>query len=86
MITLLKINSKQVHHEDEVRCIHELEKCAVDLKVWVDKNQPKMNSDKTEFILFGSKPQLDKCITTPLSNNNTAIKEAEVIRYLEVLL
>ena len=32
---------KAGHHEDEVRCIHELEKCAVDLKVWMDKNDSK---------------------------------------------
>ena len=45
-----------------------------------------MNSDKTRFILFSSKPQLDKCITTSLNINNTEIKVAEIIRYLGVLL
>ena len=29
---------KADHHEDEVRCIYVLEKCVVDLKVWMDKN------------------------------------------------
>ena len=45
-----------------------------------------MNSDKTKSILFGSKPQLDKCIIISLNINNMEIKVAEIIRYLGVLL
>ena len=45
-----------------------------------------MNSDKTEFILFGTKPQLDKCITKSLNINNTEIKLADKIKYLGLLL
>ena len=52
----------------------------------MDKNWLKIYSDKTKFILLGSKPQLDKCITTSLIINNTEIKVAKVIRYLSVLL
>ena len=37
---------------DEVRCMEELEKCATDLKVWMNENRLKMNNNKTEFILF----------------------------------
>ena len=57
-----------------------------DLKVWMNENRLKMNNDKTEFILFGSKPQLDKCTTKTLSINNTEIKLADKIKYLGVLL
>ena len=45
-----------------------------------------MNNDKTEFILFSSKPQLDKCITKYLNINNTEIKLADKTKYLGVLL
>ena len=45
-----------------------------------------MNSDKNKFILFSSKPQLDKGITTPLNINNMEIKVTEIMRYLGVLL
>ena len=41
----------------EARCMCELEECAADLKVWMNENRLKMNNNKTEFILFGSKPQ-----------------------------
>ena len=49
------------------------------------KNLLKMTSDKTEFILFGLKPQLHKCITM-LHVNNIQFKVEEIITYLGVLL
>ena len=64
----------------------ELERYAVDLKVWMDENQIKMSSDKTKFILFSSKPQLEKYITKSLNINNTEMKLADKIKYLGVLL
>ena len=35
---------------DEVRCMDELEKCATDLKIWMNENRLKMN--KMEFNIF----------------------------------
>ena len=64
----------------------ELEKCAADMKAWMNENRLKMKSHKTEFILFGSKPQLDKCRTKTLKANNTEIELADKIKYLGVLL
>ena len=71
---------------DETRCMEELEKCVTDLKVWMNENRLKMNNNKTEFILFGSKPQLDKCKTKTLNVNNTEIELADKVKYLGVLL
>ena len=71
---------------DEVRCMDELEKCATDLKIWMNENRLKMNTNKTEFIIFGSKPQLDKCKTKTLNVNDTEIECADKIKYLGVLL
>ena len=56
------------------------------LKVWMHENRLKMNSNNTEFILFGSKLQLDKCKTKTLNVNNTEIELADKIKYLSVLL
>ena len=42
----VKDKFKAGYCEDEARCIHELEKCAVDLKVCMDKNGLKKNSDE----------------------------------------
>ena len=52
----------------------------------MDENRLKMNNDKTEFILFGSKLQLDKCKTKTLNVNNTEIKLSDKIKYVGVLL
>ena len=71
---------------EEARCMCELEKCATDVKAWMNKNRLKMKNNKTEFILFGSKPQLYKCKTKTLNVNNTEIKLADKIKYLGVLL
>ena len=71
---------------EEARCMCELEDCAVDLKVWMNENRLKMNNDKTEFILFGSKPQLEKCKTKTLNVDNTEIELADKIKYLGVIL
>ena len=50
------------------------------------KTDLKLNNDKTEFILFVSKPPLDKCTTKTLNVNNTEITLADKIKYLGVLL
>ena len=43
-----------------------LEKCSKEIKSWTDSNRVKMNTSKTEFILFGSKHQLKKYQTNHL--------------------
>ena len=45
-----------------------------------------MNNDKTEFILFRLKPQLEKCKTKTLNVDNTEIELADRIKYLGVIL
>ena len=45
-----------------------------------------MNNNKTKFIIFGSKPQLDKCKTKTLNVNDTEIECADKIKYLGVTL
>ena len=71
---------------EEARCMCELEKCVADMKVWMNENRLNMNNDNTEFILFGSKPQLDKCKAKTLNVDNTEIKLADKIKYLGGLL
>ena len=73
-------------YSDKVRCMDELDKCATDLKIWMTENRLKMNNNKTKFIIFGSKPQLDKCKTKALNVNNTEIEHADKIKYLGVTL
>jgi hypothetical protein len=50
------------------------------------QNKLKMNSSKTEFILFGSKQQLEKCSVTEINIAGDNIKSVNCIRYLGAFL
>ena len=41
-----------------------------------------MNDGKTEFMMFGSKYQLSKCVTHQININGASMQNADVIRYL----
>ena len=71
---------------DELECIGRLEDCAVDLKQWMDQNRLRMNSKKTEFILFGSSVQLAKCTTESLNVNGEIIPMVNMVKQLGVFL
>ena len=65
----LRDQFKANDREDQIASISRLENSANDLKTWMDVNRLKMNSNKTEFIMLGSKAQLSKCNTTSLTVN-----------------
>ena len=48
----------------------------------MDGNRLKMNDGKTEFIMFGSRCQLNKCITQQININGVPVQRADVVRYL----
>ena len=57
----------------EYKTICDLSHCGSEIKTWMDHNRLKMNDSKTEFILFGSRKHLVKCITTDLNVNGNSI-------------
>ena len=63
-----------------------LENTAIDVKLWMDENQLRMNDGKTEFIMFGSQHMLQLCTTNSIQVNGCDIAKSEVIRYLGVWL
>ena len=68
--------------ECEAKAIADTENCLTDIKTWMDHNRPHMNNAKTEFILFGSRQQLKKCLTKNLSANGEEISQSNCIKYL----
>ena len=54
---------KAISREQEVDTIYSLEKCLLEVNRWMNQNRFKMNTEKTEFILFGSGQNLPKCST-----------------------
>ena len=60
--------------EDESKCVHHLQHCMGEVQEWMEGNWLKLNSDKTEFILFGLRQMLSKCITTNIEVNGRTIE------------
>ncbi|KAK6191186.1 hypothetical protein SNE40_002924 [Patella caerulea] len=52
----------------------------------MDANRLKMNSSKTEFILFGHRKQLQKCMTSSINVNGNTVHRSPSIKYLGVTL
>ena len=69
----------------EATALRSLENCAEDIKQWMDSNRFKMNSSKTEFILFGHPKQLRKCSSNYLKVCEDVSLSVD-IRYLGVYL
>ena len=60
----------------------DLSYCVSEIKTCMDHNRFKMNDSETEFILFGSRKQLAKCIRSGLDVNGNNILRSECICYL----
>ena len=64
------------------REILNLEKCLCDISVWMSQNKLKLNNDKTEIILFGSKKHLAELNIKSLSVAGTVSVASEPVRNL----
>ena len=58
----------------ELQTKEEIKECMVNIRQWMDQVRLKMNSAKTEFIYFGSKVQLGKCMVTHLNVNDEIVE------------
>ena len=54
---------KANNREQEVETMNSLEQCLLGVNRWMTQNRLKMNTEKTEFIIFGSGQNLPKCST-----------------------
>ena len=59
-----------------------LENALIDTKTWMDGVKLKMNLDKTEFIYFGFRTQISKCLINSIDVVGNEIERSGVIRYL----
>ena len=50
-------------HKNASAAFEQLNRCLDDVKQWMSTSQLKLNPDKTEFIIFGSKRQRNKLNT-----------------------
>ena len=60
----------------------DLEEALKQIKCWMETMHLKLNSDKTEYILFQSQVQLKKISPEPLNAHGNLIEICKVVRYL----
>ena len=72
---------KANHRSAELQTKKEVEECMVDVRSWMDHIRLKMNSAKTEFIYFGSRIQLSKCVVTHPNVSGELVERATVLKY-----
>ena len=72
---------KNDNHEER-ETILMLEKYLGKIKMWMDENRLKMNCSETELILFGSRQQRQKYVTTHINVNGDEVYRSNIIKYL----
>ena len=68
--------------QSEMNSIINLENALIDTKTWMDGVKLKMNPDKTEFIYFGFRTQMSKCLIKSIEVVGNEIERSGVVRYL----
>ena len=84
--TQLYLSFKPNSPRDQAEAVCAMEKCISDLRNWMYKDKVKINDDKTEFLIIGSKQQLLKINTcTVLMSVGTLDHIAPVLQELHWL-
>ena len=73
---------KASNKNQEIRTGEELETTVPNIKNWMKTMSLKLNSDKTEYIEFRSRQQLQKSTNTPQNANGNLVNISKVARYL----
>ena len=73
--------SPNVPGDDEI-ALNAMCDCIKDLKDWMIRDQLKMNDDKTEFVLIGTKQQLEKVNFSSITVGDALIDAKSEVRNL----
>ena len=74
------------NQSDVIGAIRNLEACIKDVAVWMNSHSLKLNNEKTEFVLFGSKVNLSKIDINSIVIPDTVIGVSDSCRNLGVML
>ena len=80
--TQLYLSFKPSKLNSKLDCITRIENCINEINVWMTQNLLKLNSNKTEFILFGTRHQLSKVDDISIQIGSNTIKPANHVRNL----
>ena len=68
--------------EPQITCINKLESCLADVRSWMQVNFLKLNESKTEFIIFGTRQELNKVGTVNIRIGDDVIQNVPFVRNL----
>ena len=80
--TQLYLSFKPSKPNSKLDCITRIENCINEINVWMTQTLLKLNSNKTEFILFGTRHQLSKVDDINIQIGSNTIKPANHVRNL----
>ena len=66
--------------EEEVEALKRLELCICDVLIWMAQNYLKLNDDKTDYIILGSKNSLQKVSTIPITIGDSKIQPSVQVK------
>ena len=72
--------------QDEVdKCLESLQACICDIRKWMSDSYLKLNNEKTEFLMLGSRQQLRKVSIPPLVVGSAHIPPSDKVKNLGVV-
>ena len=71
---------------EEMETTLNLEDTLINVKGWMNLVKLKMNTEKTEFIIFGHSKQLEKCVTQQINEVGDMIDRSSFKHYLGAFL
>ena len=80
--TQLYLSFNPNNPDDQVDAVYAMERCISDLRKWMYQDKLKINDDKTEFIIIGSRQQLLKITPCSIRVGSTNIKPVFEVRNL----
>ena len=84
-MTYKKKNSFPPNQTQASQALRNLEKCIADINAWMNSNSLQLNHSKCEFMLFGSKSQLNKLDIDSISISGNDIPLSNSCRNLGVI-
>ena len=78
--TQIYLSFKPSISNSKLNCIARIEKCTNKINIWMTQNLLKLNSDKTEFILFGTRHQLSIVDDISIQIGNNTVEPANHVR------
>ena len=83
-MVMIAFSSKH-HCQDEINQLSNLEACVQDIKTWMTRNFPMLNTDKTEVIVLGPEHLRNKLSSDVATLNGITLASSSLVKNLGVV-